>query len=62
MSERESTSIAAPEASQPSRLRRFFLRHLPLGIAGVAALVILALVGLYLIIAASVWYGPPVSP
>ena len=48
MSEREPTSVAAPEASQPSRLRRFFLRHLPLGIAGVAALVILALVGLYL--------------
>ncbi len=48
MSERESTSVAAPQAGQPSRLRRFFLRHLPLGIAGVAALLVMALVGLYL--------------
>ena len=31
---------------RPTRLRRFFLRHLPLTLAGVAALIILVSIGL----------------
>jgi translocation and assembly module TamB len=38
---------APPEAPRPSRLRRFFLLHLPLGVAGVAILMAAAAVGLY---------------
>ena len=42
---------AVPPESPPrrtrSRLRRFFLRHLPLGVAAVAVLLVLAAVGLY---------------
>ncbi len=32
---------------RPSRLRRFFLRHVPLGIAGLVTLVVLAIIGAY---------------
>ena len=36
-----------PLAPGPSRLRRFFLRHLPLTLAGGAVLLAMAAVGLY---------------
>ena len=36
-----------PTLRKPSRLRRFFLRHVPLGIAGLIMLVALAIVGAY---------------
>jgi translocation and assembly module TamB len=39
--------LEPPVLRKPSRLRRFFLRHLPLGIAGLVALVVLAIVGAY---------------
>ena len=38
---------APSEAAPPSRLRRFFLRHLPLSIATAALLLAAALLGLY---------------
>jgi len=61
MSDQESTPLvpaetpepAVPElenpvnAPRPSRLRRFFLRHLPLAVAGVVILLAVTLVGLY---------------
>jgi translocation and assembly module TamB len=40
--------VAAPEPPPPSRLRRFFLRHLPLTMAGAAILLAITLLGLYL--------------
>jgi translocation and assembly module TamB len=46
MSEPESTLPALPP-SAPSRLRRFFLRHLPLAVGSMAALLALAVVGIY---------------
>jgi translocation and assembly module TamB len=36
-----------PLEAQPSRMRRFFLRHLPLTVAGAAILLAVSLVGLY---------------
>jgi translocation and assembly module TamB len=39
--------VTPSEAPRPSRLRRFFLLHLPLGVAGVAILLVVAVVGLY---------------
>ena len=48
MSESESQLPDAEQSPQPSRLRRFFLRHVPLGIAGLLVLVALVVVGLYL--------------
>ncbi len=50
MSERESTHPVPPEPPQrprPSRLRRFFLRHLPLSIAGGTILLAIATVVFY---------------
>jgi len=56
MSEPESTPSLPAETLQPaspsqtprpSRLRRFFLLHLPLGVAGLAILLVVAVVGLY---------------
>ncbi|MGA3370993.1 MAG: translocation/assembly module TamB domain-containing protein [Terracidiphilus sp.] len=41
-------SEAAPEPLRPSRLRRFFLRHLPLTMAGASILLAITLLGLYL--------------
>jgi translocation and assembly module TamB len=39
--------VAEPEAPRPSRLRRFFLRHLPLTVAAAAVLLAVTLTGLY---------------
>jgi translocation and assembly module TamB len=39
--------VAEPEAPRPSRLRRFFLRHLPLTVAGATVLLAVTLTGLY---------------
>jgi translocation and assembly module TamB len=39
--------VAEPKAPRPSRLRRFFLRHLPLTVAGAAVLLAVTLTGLY---------------
>lgn len=47
MSEPESQLPVSEQPPRPSRLRRFFLRHVPLGIAGVMVLVAFATVGLY---------------
>lgn len=43
--------------SAPSRLRRFFLRHLPLGIAGILILVALAATGLYFFMSSARFEG-----
>jgi|CZKF01.1.fsa_nt_gi translocation and assembly module TamB len=59
MSEPESTHLVpaeivetvAPEpekAPRPSRLRRFFLRHLPLSVAGAVILLVVTTIGLYI--------------
>ncbi len=40
--------VAPSKPPRPSRLRRFFLRHLPLSMAGAAILLALTLLGLYL--------------
>ena len=53
MSEREPTPTAASEAAAPrrnlrSRLRRFFLRHVPLALGGAAFFLALAITGVYL--------------
>ena len=42
-----SESLPAPAAPRPNRLRRFFLRHLPLALAGVIALLAVTVTGLY---------------
>ena len=50
MSDEERTSQGEPEAPAPrkrSRLRRFFLRHLPFSVAGLVVLLALATVGAY---------------
>ena len=39
--------VAEPETPRPSRLRRFFLRHLPLTVAAAAVLLAVTLTGLY---------------
>ena len=39
--------VAEPKAPRPSRLRRFFLRHLPLTVAAAAVLLAVTLTGLY---------------
>ena len=40
-------AVAEPEAPRPSRLRRFFLRHLPLTVAAATVLLAVTLTGLY---------------
>ena len=55
MSERDDKPIAGEEPSQPphphrtvrTRLRRFFLRHLPLAVAGIVVFLAVLAVGLY---------------
>jgi translocation and assembly module TamB len=47
MSEPESTLPVPEEPPRPSRLRRFFLRHLPLAAGGAALLLTVATAGLY---------------
>jgi len=50
MTEAESVLPVAPEPQRPrheSRIRRFFLRHLPLSIAALALAVVVMIVGLY---------------
>ena len=42
-----SESVPAPETPRPRRMRRFFLRHLPLAAAGVLALLAITVTGLY---------------
>ena len=39
--------VAEPKALRPSRLRRFFLRHLPMTVAAAAVLLAVTLTGLY---------------
>jgi translocation and assembly module TamB len=61
MSEQDDTPIAGEESSQPrrrhrsmrSRLRRFFLRHLPLTVAFTAVSLVVLAVGLYLVASSS---------
>lgn len=48
MSDRDTTPIRAQDNFRPSRMRRFFTRHLPLGAGGAALLLIAALFVLYL--------------
>ncbi|MGH9599681.1 MAG: AsmA family protein, partial [Terracidiphilus sp.] len=43
----ESAGQGSKEPRRPSRLRRFFLRHVPLTIAGAAVVLLIALTGLY---------------
>jgi len=47
MSEPGSNLPPVPDPPRPSRLRRFFLRHLPLTLAGGAVLLVVALTGFY---------------
>jgi translocation and assembly module TamB len=47
MSETESKPPAKPQRPRPSRVRRFFLRHLPLSVGGILVLVSVTIVGLY---------------
>jgi translocation and assembly module TamB len=42
-----SEPVLAPETPRPSRLRRFFLRHLPLALAFILALLAVTVTGLY---------------
>ncbi|MDR3798833.1 MAG: hypothetical protein P4K93_11795, partial [Terracidiphilus sp.] len=56
MSEHEEKPIASEEPTPPpkrSRLRRFFLRHLPLSVASIAALLVVLAVGLYFVASSS---------
>jgi translocation and assembly module TamB len=61
MSEQDDTPIAGEEASQPrrphrsmrSRLRRFFLRHLPLAVAFTTVFLVILAVGLYWVASSS---------
>lgn len=60
MSERDDTPIAGEEPSPPrphrtmsSRLRRFFLRHLPLAVASIAVLLMVLAVSLYFVASSS---------
>jgi translocation and assembly module TamB len=61
MSEHDDTPIAGEESSQPrrrhrsmrSRLRRFFLRHLPLAVAFTAVFLVVLAVGLYWVASSS---------
>jgi translocation and assembly module TamB len=61
MSEQDDTPIAGEESSQPqrpqrsirSRLRRFFLRHLPLAVAFTALFLVVLAVGLYFVASSS---------
>jgi translocation and assembly module TamB len=61
MSEQDNTPIAGEEPSQPrrrrrsmrSRLRRFFLRHLPLAVASIAVLLMVLAVSLYFVASSS---------
>jgi translocation and assembly module TamB len=48
MSEPEAELPDSEQSPQPSRVRRFFLRHVPLGISGVFVLVTLSVIALYL--------------
>jgi translocation and assembly module TamB len=45
----KSVPVSSPEAARPSRWRRFFLRHLPLSLAGVIVLLAVSVTGLYFI-------------
>jgi translocation and assembly module TamB len=48
MSDRENQPDVVPQKPRPGRLRRFFTRHLPLGVGGIAVLLCAFLVVLYL--------------
>ena len=48
MRSRETTIDAGPESTRPSRMRRFFTRHLPIGAGGLMLLAAAALFVLYL--------------
>ena len=52
----ETPELSAPEpekAPRPSRMRRFFMRHLPLSLAGAAILLVVTLIGLYFVASTS---------
>jgi translocation and assembly module TamB len=60
MTERESNLPAPGEPlppSRPSRLRRFFLRHLPLSLAGVVVLLAVAVVAAYFFVSSATFEG-----
>ncbi|HEX4756683.1 MAG TPA: translocation/assembly module TamB domain-containing protein [Terracidiphilus sp.] len=57
MSETETELPSPEEQSRPSRLLRFFLRHVPLGIATILVAVALVAVGLYLLMSSSQFEG-----
>jgi translocation and assembly module TamB len=43
----DTSEILEPSAPRPNRLRRFYLRHLPLSVAGLVVLLAITLTGLY---------------
>jgi translocation and assembly module TamB len=57
MSEPETELPSPEEQSRPSRLRRFFLRHVPLGIATILVVVAVVAVGLYMLMSSSQFEG-----
>jgi translocation and assembly module TamB len=57
MSEPETELPSSEEQSRPNHLRRFFLRHVPLGIATILVVVALVAVGLYMIMSSSQFEG-----
>ncbi|MDR3751997.1 MAG: translocation/assembly module TamB domain-containing protein [Terracidiphilus sp.] len=57
MSDLESTLSATPSPPRPSRLRRFFLRHLPLSVGGLVVLLALAVVGAYFVASSARFEG-----
>ena len=57
MNEPETELPSPEEQSRPSRLRRFFLRHVPLGIAAILVVVTLVAVGLYMLMSSSQFEG-----
>jgi translocation and assembly module TamB len=57
MSDLEATVPDSPLPPRPSRLRRFFLRHLPLSVGGLVVLLALALVGAYFVASSARFEG-----
>jgi translocation and assembly module TamB len=57
MSDMEATVPDSPSPPRPSRLHRFFLRHLPLSVGGLVVLLALALVGAYFVASSARFEG-----